>query len=109
MMKALALSTLARLNPIRSALYSVLLLVAGNYNLTANFRISSSGDMRTTPAPLAFLVASPSVCTIYVFFWGSSFSKGYVNSTMKSARSWALIATRADILCRTSQTLWPIG
>ena len=99
MMKALALSTLARLNLVRSALYSALLLVVGNCNLTAYFRISPSGDMRTTPAPLAFLVTGPSVWTVYVFFWGSSFSKGHMNSTMKSARSWALIATRADILC----------
>ena len=37
------------------------MLVAGNYNLTVNFKISPSSDMRTTPAPPAFLVVDPSV------------------------------------------------
>ena len=102
-MRALASNTLARLNPVKSALYSASLLVVGLCNLTAYFRISPSSDMRTTPAPLAFVVADPFVWTIYVFFWGSYFSKGYVNFAMKSVRSWALIVTQG----RYSMSNWP--
>ena len=61
MMKVLASSTLARLNLVRSASYSALLLVVRNCNMTTYFRISLSGDMRTTLAPSAFLVADPSI------------------------------------------------
>ena len=65
---------LAKPKPVRNAWYSISLFVAGNYNLIAYFRISPSGYVRTTLAPIAFLVANPSVWTIHVFFGGSSSS-----------------------------------
>ena len=102
-MRVLALRTLARLNPIRSASYLVSLLVVGNYNLTLYFRISYSGDMRTIPTSPTFSVANPSVWIVHVFIWGFSSLWGQVNSTMKSARTWALIATRGQY----SMSNWP--
>ena len=57
--------------PLKSASYSALLFVTGNCNLTAYFRISPSGDMRTKPSPPTFLVADPSVWTVHVVFWGT--------------------------------------
>ena len=70
MMRVLAFSILARPNLVRSASYLASLFIARNYNLIAYFRISPSGDMRTTPAPSIFLVADLFVWTIHVFFWG---------------------------------------
>ena len=102
-MRVLASRTCARLNPVRSALYSASLLVVWNYNLTAFFRISPSGDMKTTPVPPTFLVADPFVWVVHVFFWGSYFSWEWVNSTMKSVRTWALIATQGEY----SMSNWP--
>ena len=71
MTRVLASNTLAT---VRSTSYSASLFIARNYNLTTYFKISPSGDMRTTPAPPAFLVVDPSVWTVHVFFWGFSSS-----------------------------------
>lgn len=62
--------------------------------------VSPSGDMRTTPASLAFLVADPSVWIVHVLLGDSTSSWALVNSTMKFVRTWALIATRSCILCQ---------
>ena len=69
MLKVLSSRTLARLNLIRSASYLASLLVAGNCNLTAYFRISPSGDIRTTLAPSAYLVANPPCLLLGFFFF----------------------------------------
>ena len=72
MIRFFAPRAFARLGPISSASYSTLLFVVVNYNLTAYFSVSFSGDMSTTPTPPAFLVANPSIWAIHDSIGGSS-------------------------------------
>ena len=73
-MRIFASSTIASLKFVRNASYSTSFFVTGNCNLTAYFKISPYGDMRTTLAPPAFMVVNPSVGIVHVLFRGSSSS-----------------------------------
>ena len=103
MITSLAATTLASFKLVRRASYSASLFIAKNCSLTAYFTIPFSGDMRTTPAPLAFLVEDPSVWIVYVFLGEFSLTYAWVNSAMKSVRTWALITTRGLY----SMSNWP--
>ena len=68
-LQCLLQSTKHAINLVRSALFSASLLVAKNCNMTVYFRISPSGDIRTTLAPSAYLVANPPCLLLGFFFF----------------------------------------
>ena len=87
-------ATLARSSPATSAWYSASLLVVGKSRQTMNWTVSPSGDSSTTSAPPACLLDDPSVCMLH---WGDSFtplSSSWVNSAMKFAMTYPLMAVR---------------
>ena len=89
----LALSAFPSLSPVNISLYSTSLLVAENFSWTSYLSTSSLRVVMTTLTPPFYWANEPSVCTIHC---SSSFvrlpSSGRVNSAMKSARAYALMA-----------------
>ena len=81
----------ANFNLVRRALYSASLLVVGNWSRTAYWITSFSSDSRTTPTPLASLLDDPSTFIVYQAS-SSLFSTPKVNSAIKLANAWALMA-----------------
>ena len=82
---------LAKLRSERITSYSASLLVVENWRWTAHSIVSSSGDRSKTLAPLAHWLDEAFVHIIHTVGLSSSFSF-VVNSTMKSAKAYALIA-----------------
>ena len=80
---------LASLKLVSIVSYSTSLFVAGNWSYTPYLRTSLSGDIMTTPTPLNSLMDNPLAWTVQNCIW-SSLKK--VNSAIKSANTWALIA-----------------
>ena len=81
----------ANFNLVRRALYSASLLVVGNWSRTTYWITSFSSDSRTTPTPPTSLLDDPST---FIVHQASSllFSTPEVNSAIKLASAWALIA-----------------
>ena len=88
------LATLARSRLATSALYSASLLVVGKSRRTIHSIVSLSSDSSTTPAPSACLLDDPSVCTLHKGDSSAPLSSPLVNSTMKSAMIYPLMAIR---------------
>ena len=108
-MRVLASRTFARLNPVRSASYSVSLLVVGNCNLTSYFRISHSviwgPHLLLWPSWWRTHLFGPSMSSFRAFLLYED--KWILQWSRQGPGLWLL--PTADILCRTGQARWPIG
>ena len=81
------------LSPVNIPSYSASLLVAGNFSWTSYLSICLSRVMMTTHTPPFFWAVEPSVCIVHrSVSSGRLSSSGRVNSAMKSAKAYALVA-----------------
>ena len=96
----------ARSRPIRMTSYSASLLVIGNWSQMTHSMISPFRDWRTTPIPPTRLLDDPSIWTFQRVTL-QSLASPVVNSVMKSAKAWALIAVLGQY--RMSNSLSPIA
>ena len=83
-------ATLAKLRLVRSASYSALLLVVGNWRQTVHSIKSLSSYYRRTLTPSVRWLDEPSVCIIHGASLSSS-SSFAMNLVTKLAKAWALI------------------
>ena len=87
----------ASFSPVSRASYSASLLVIVYCSHTARSMMSPSGNSSIMPILLAFFVDNPSMWVVHFdVYLSSSFgsSSFVVNSAMKSASAWTLIAVR---------------
>ena len=82
----------ARYSPATRASYFTSLLVVGKSRWTMHSISSHFGEWRTTPAPPACSLDDPLVCTLYQRYSFSSWLPPLVNSKMKSATTFPIMA-----------------
>jgi hypothetical protein len=87
-------SALAIRRPVSRVSYSALLLVVGYWSRTECFSKCPLGVLKTIQTPPAPLTDDPSILTSHFpsDFSCDGSSSATVNSAMKSARAWALMA-----------------